>query len=480
MIQFDDALERAKLATDESGFLAPYTYNQLIEALPEEEQYPFTMALVELGIKTKWASYSKEERKAVQDFIDGDEDPASGSSRGTVASFIDRLVKVAQQFVQGPGGLWTPQSWQDDEETELTDEDLEEVDPADYEEVADEDILESGPLDEFSDYNSSEYIDQIRNVLENAGISVDKNGNVSFYQSNIPGIYTEQIPMKPMPLDLAYQRYYQSFNTAQKEQERVKGLLDAVSRMTPEMGDLLETRDFLTTIKFSPKSKNKLVQSIASGLGSLNSILTDPDWYKIQPVLDELKGNLETYTQQFSAQEDTSYEVLDALDRLKDLQENDPARFQEAVGGYGALAAFRRLHQVDYDYDYEPSERWIKNKQDEYLGGWEEKPYIVVDISRDYIREHVMAENPALGGEMLEEEVDEWISFFTDNFFRDVLDNPYYMKFCDDLKVNITEGEGFEVQVDFFDLVPGENFDNEDIEAEISWAIEGSFDGVYE
>jgi hypothetical protein len=467
-IQLSDAIERAKLATDESGMLAPYTYNQLIDALPEEEKYPFTVALVELGIQTKWAAYSIRDRESLSQFMEGEPEPVEESKEDSVERFAARLAKAAQQFVQSPGGLWTPESWQEEEETPLDDEDLEEVTPDDfYEEVQNEDILE-----EFPDYSSPAYVGDIREILEEEGISVDKDGNVSFYQSVLPGIYTEQIPMKPMPLDLAYKRYYQSFSIAQKEQGRVKGILDAVSRMTPEMEDLLDTTDYLANVKFSPQSRDKLVQSIATNLGDLNQILTDPDWYKIQPVLDNLKTSLETYVQQFSAQEERAYAVLDALDRLKDLQENDPERFQEATGGYGALAAFRKLHQVQEPTDYQIEKQW------EFYEG--DLPYIEVDIGRGYIRYRVQEENPALRGEVLEEEVADWEEFFKDNFVRDVLNNPYYMRYCESVEVNITEGDSYEVVAEFFENIPGENYQSYDIEEEISRDIEGSFEGVYE
>lgn len=489
-LQFSDALERAKLATDESGMLAPYTYNQLMEALPEEEKYPFTMALVELGIQTKWASFSKREQQDLRRFID-DESPEE-SELTAVASFAERLVKVAQQFVQSPGGLWMPSSLQEDE----TDTD-EVEDVIDEYEVADEDIVGEEFIDEFSDYNDPGYVEGIRDVLEEEGISVDSEGNVSFYQANIPGIYTEQIPMTPMPLDLAYKRYYQSFSTAQKEQERVKGVLDAVSRMTPEMGDLLNTRDLLAEVKFSPKSKNKLVQSIAVGLNDLNQILVDPDWYKIQPMLDSLKSNLEIYVQQYMSQEENSYKVLDALDRLKDLQENDPERFSEAVGGYGALAAFRRMSQKYYPYNYNQLVKVLpeegrypyyseeegpdirsSDKWDQFYEG--DQPYIKIEIGEDYIKNRVRQENPAIQGVMLEEEVSEWMDFFKKYFMNISLDNPSYMEFCDDFEVTMVPGDKVEVFAEFFEYVPGENFDSYDISNEIADGIDLSFEGVYE
>lgn len=465
-IQLGDAIERAKLSTDESGMLAPYTYNQLIEALPEEEQYPFTMALVELGIQTKWAAFSKSEQAEMQEFL---EDNPEEPEVQVVASFADRLAKAAQTFTQSPGGLWTPESWQEEEEYELADEDLEPVDE-EYEEVAAEDIIEETQLEEFSTYESDEYVQQIRDVLEREGIAIDADGNVSFYQANLPGIYTEQIPMKPMPLDLAYQKYYQSFTAAEKEQGKVKTLLDAVSRMTPEMNDLLETTDFLAAMKFSPKSKNKMVQTIATGLEGLNQILTDPDWHKIQPLLDELKGNLETYTQGYATQQDNSYEVLDALDRLKDLQQNDPEKFSEAVGGYGALAAFRKRQQLDL-------------------------PHIHVTIGTDYIRQRAQEENPALRGEMLEEEAQEWSDYFIKDFAVDHIPgsdthayltehhilSPYRADYDEVLTILVEPGQGLTIDADNFQNLPGfGESDNAVVEEEVSALVERAFEGAYE
>jgi hypothetical protein len=56
MITLQDAIERAKLAADESGILSSYMYDELLHQLGVDEQYAFTMALVDLGIQTKMGS----------------------------------------------------------------------------------------------------------------------------------------------------------------------------------------------------------------------------------------------------------------------------------------------------------------------------------------------------------------------------------------------------------------------------------------
>ncbi len=116
MLDLTEALERASLMSDDSLLLSEQSYELLVDKINEEDLYPFTMGLLERGIIVKHATAT------------------------TDASVEDKLVKAAQSYKQSPGGLWVPDSMED-EEYDVQDEDLEEVENDDY-----ESYLESSPF----------------------------------------------------------------------------------------------------------------------------------------------------------------------------------------------------------------------------------------------------------------------------------------------------------------------------------------------
>lgn len=72
MISLDEAIESAKISSGRERILRQQHYEDLLAQLPEEERYPFTMALVELDIGTRTGTCirdaSEREQKAVFSF----------------------------------------------------------------------------------------------------------------------------------------------------------------------------------------------------------------------------------------------------------------------------------------------------------------------------------------------------------------------------------------------------------------------------
>ena len=56
MITLNDAFERARLASDDSGMLSSVTYDMICQQLSDAEKYAFTVGLVDLGIQTRRGS----------------------------------------------------------------------------------------------------------------------------------------------------------------------------------------------------------------------------------------------------------------------------------------------------------------------------------------------------------------------------------------------------------------------------------------
>jgi hypothetical protein len=360
MISLSDAIERAKLAADNSGLLSAYTYDQLVDQLDFSDKHSFTMGLVDLGIVTKHGSYEGEEHIAsVLDHDYRDEDEYDEKAVERQSSIIEEFVKVAQQFVQSPGGLWTPSSWDEDE----TDED-----------AAEFDSYLDAPVDDFKSVQTHddmperefdiEQIEQLQEVLEKNGISVDKDGNVKQFKSNMPGIYVKEIPLKPIPLDQAIERFTGEAEAVQKEQERVKGLQDILASLNRDFvgigsasQDLLKKFDDsmvnLEKFRYSEQSKDENVRSIAQGLGSVRKYLTESTeplddlqhgLKEYSDTIQGLQGRLDNYYQSQYEKTDAKFEVVDALGRLKEMMEKDPESFNKAVSGLGGISAsFREV-----------------------------------------------------------------------------------------------------------------------------------------
>lgn len=115
MINLQDAIERAKLASDNDGLLSSYTYEQIVQELEEADRHAFTMALVDLGINTRRGSKSNFEHisKVIYgeglltekglnrqvDILDDFRNVARAFSDGSRAHYAGKVVEAPKDFL---------------------------------------------------------------------------------------------------------------------------------------------------------------------------------------------------------------------------------------------------------------------------------------------------------------------------------------------------------------------------------------------
>jgi len=310
VLGLDEALERARLLADDSLYLNEQSYELLVDKIDEEDLYPFTMGLVERGIVVK------------------------NATQRTAQSVEEKLVKAAQSFTQQtPAGLWVPENYED-----LDGDPDEPPEDSDY-----ESFLESTPFVWPHD-NPEVDISSLRDTLENAGIRITPEGTVEMYQAHIPGIYTDKLPQGPLPLDIAVKYFDQLLDSTDIEQGKLDGLLDLLTRLDNQTGGLQQSISELDAYKFSPASRSESSQAISGGLDELRRLISEGNWNGAQRATESLVGTVEDYAGDRYGAYDESLAVLDALDRLADLQAEDPATYQKAIEGLGGmpLAAARR------------------------------------------------------------------------------------------------------------------------------------------
>jgi hypothetical protein len=341
MVNIQEAIERAKLSAGEDGLLSQYTYNQLLDNLSDDDRYAFTSALLERGILVR------------------------AKNKNLKVNCKKGMLRLSQQFKESPGGLWVPEDWKDDDDLS----DLADIADDDVTTLTEEDIEEMWTPEEYSEF---EDIESIRKTLEDAGISVSPEGGVSFYNFAIPGVYKEKLPMKELDIDRAYGLMNQKYNIGSKERQKIQTLQDILTRIGPQLEAVEDSINDLDNTGFSSSSTNTQIKNIADGLVGIREALLSGDWKLVSPVLDQVKDDLDVYSQGFYESEEDMASVVDALGRIKDIKENQPEKFEQLLGGYGGLAAMRKQHQFDYGYDEEPSE---------VVGD------VTLIIGEDYIRE---------------------------------------------------------------------------------------------
>ena len=347
MITLQDAIERVKLAADEDGILSSYTYDQIIDQLPDEERYSFTMALVDYGIRTKVGkkSHFLEMRKILaDDFYDDDEEDEFSDGEE------DEWDKAAQRFVQRPEGLWVPSDMEDSEEELEEPSEAAEFAPSHEEGVGglvDEEVPQK-PSMEFTQKSPNWAVE----VLEGAGIYVDAQGNVSLYQNNVPGIYTKQIPLPPMPLEKAIGRLEMEADNIDKEQTRIEQLQDTLAslgsglkgldQMSDELrGKLQEGAQGLEEFKYSDQSTDENIRGIAQGLSRMRQYF-EQDISEVETYendISELQKRLDSYFQTQYDKYDEKLESIAALEYLWDLKSTDPVEFEDTVKGIGGISS---------------------------------------------------------------------------------------------------------------------------------------------
>ena len=360
MISLEDSFQRALLMCDDSLQLKESAYELLIDQLEFEDIYSFTIGLVERGVVVRHAS-----------------------QQTTDETITAKLVKAAQSYKQSPGGVWMPDS---DDEYEVEDEDLEEVEDGEY-----ESFLESSPFtfpnnqQETQPYTGTD-IDELKAVLENAGLRITPEGTVEMYSASIPGIYTDKLPQGPLPLDIAVKYFDQMLDAGDSEQGRLSGLLDLLTRLNTQTSEIEASIEELNNYNYSAASRSESSQAIANGLQEVRGLLAEGNWTAAQRVLAGLKQTIDQYSGERLDVYDENLAVIDALDKLADLQEADPEGYQYAIEGMGGmpLAAQR-----------------VANEFDEYVAedpnadrDWQDADILDFTVSPAYV-EQVLSELPA-------------------------------------------------------------------------------------
>lgn len=345
-ITLQDALERAKLAADPDGILSSALYNQLQDALLEKDRHPFTLSLVDLGIQTRYASkaVSDHMRRVIYD------DPEEVTDK-TVEAFKSAVKKKAEPYRQSPGGLWVPESYSPratPRQAPIEDSFKDwQVPDQDYEDIS-QDV-----------YGVQDSID----TLEENGIKIDQNGMVTFYKANIPGLYSNQIPMKPVPMEQALSIFQQNAKVFDTETGRVKTLQDILSSLNSEfnglessMEEVLSEFDSVLTslekFKYSEKSPNPQIQTIAEGLTTIRNYISEsgPDVDSLRfgidqhsDVIKDLQNNLDYYYQSQYDMSGQKSGLAEAMKALIELKNSDPEEFKNMIAGMGGISAsFKR------------------------------------------------------------------------------------------------------------------------------------------
>lgn len=373
MITLQDAIERAKLATDNQGLLASYTYDRLLEELEFADRHAFTMALVDLGIVTKHGSVDDiEHMKDVLGMSDSDEmDGESFKEASRRIDIIEEFVKVSQQFVQGPGGLWVPDTMQDaPEEDPMFPK---EEDPEDniFDQMYEEPIaIEDAPgadqtvMNEFMDYDVSDAVE----TLEGAGIHLTQDGKVNLYSQNIPGLFMDQVPTRSMSMDQATKLFSNQAKSFSNSQSKIMELQDVLSAMNSDFTSLEQSvQDLISrfntaaekmdTFKsYSPNSNNEVIKNIGNGIKSLKEYLNSVDieldeelvygLNQQSDLISELQGDLDNYLQSQYESYEQKVEVVDALERLRTLRAENPEGYVDAISSMGGVTAmFKEIYR---------------------------------------------------------------------------------------------------------------------------------------
>jgi len=304
-ISLADAVERAKLATDD-GLLNQSFYNMLISQVSEEDVHPLTMALVENGLMVRTGSLiTFDEIKDARERLYG---PDTHEGTYKIKKDQRKAKEIAQRLRKS---VRTAQ-----DETEQPVED----------------------------------VSELREILENAGISVSSDGIVSFYNYNIPGVFKDRLP-QTLPLATAVQLWEQKLEISDGEKDRVGNIQDALSRLKSQIDERIKTNRSpkiseieaslreLEEYGFDPRSKSEMTQNISGTVENIFENVMSSNWMGASPAIDEAHELLDEYVNnQVSGYEGDLF-IWDALDKLSELQNSNPEAFEEATGNFGGLAA---------------------------------------------------------------------------------------------------------------------------------------------
>ncbi len=277
MLDLTEAIERAKLLADDSGLLSQESYDLLTSKIDDTDLYPFTMAIVNLGIRPRTG------RKVEAD------------AEASVRRFLGQAV-------------------------------------------------EDEPVADTSDY------DAIPGILEGAGIAISRDGKVSFYKSNIPGIYKQKLPQS-LPLSTAVRLWEQQLEIADSERSRIQPLQDALARLRQQVSQRLKTKNqptinvINTTLSdlenygFDSRSQSQTTKDISYGIEQVFDMVMSSNWIQAIPTIDSIQETLEAYGEQQIDNYEQNLYVWDALDKLEQLQASDPELFASLVQGLGGVSA---------------------------------------------------------------------------------------------------------------------------------------------
>ena len=397
-ITLQDAIERAKLSSDEEGLLSSYMYDQLVDALKYEDKYAFTMALVDIGIIPKHGG--RDNVAHMKEVLAYDADLVEEESSEKVGSnLVEELSKIAQQFVQSPGGVWQPSTFTEDPAPEPEQEEMI-GDPDQYSVDVNFDEKPVTP-DEFVDTDEADYI---INTLENAGVSVSPDGSVTLYSQNIPGLYMNEVPLKAIPLEKAIQSFNSDANKIDKEQQRIGEFQDALAALTTNLSGLENSTDefnsklltgleTLESFKYTPKSKDENLRSIGENLVSLRDYLSQNssnieelthalNVYNrpIEEIIQDLQSRLDNYYQTQYDKYDEKLRVVDALERLSDIRFRDPKMFEGIVKSIGGIVGmFRQVGQMFND-----------GYSSEFMESDPQNGSLEISIGIDYLQDVIM------------------------------------------------------------------------------------------
>lgn len=306
-----DAIERAKLAQD-NGIITQSFYNMLVRQVDEKDVYPLTMALVENGLMVRTGS--------VKNFESLRRDIYGSPKSVKNLSVKEKLPKSSQAVL-----------YNDEDESD------------DYWGKEEEEVKETPeePNDE---------ILEMRDVLEGAGMAINKDGMVSFYRSNIPGIYKDKLP-QAMPLEAVANLWERRLEITDNERSRIQSIQNVLSKLrsqvderaktnkTPKISDIETALRELENYGFDPRSRSEMTRNISGNIESVFDAVMDNNWIKAGSAISEAQELLDVYVENQVENYEKNLYIWDALDKLSGLRKSDPKSFQTAIGGLGGVSA---------------------------------------------------------------------------------------------------------------------------------------------
>lgn len=299
-IHFEDAIERARLMSDEAGLMPQESYNMLVRELDEKDRYPFSMALMERGISVRTGSLRDKE--------------------DTLPSLEGISSKMAQDATS-------------------------ELDLEDYEE---------GTLKEFQ---GSPELDDMREVLEREGISISPEGKVSFYSTGTPGMFKDRIP-QILPLKTVVALWEQKIGILDREISRMSGMLDEISvvksmleerlrnKKSPLISEIRQSLSELSKYQFSDKSKSETTQGLLKAIEAVKSDIMTRKYVASVGHINEAQEFMSNYLEGLSEDASRKTEVHDVLSKINSMMVDDPDSFKYVTEGIGGISAMSRIAAI--------------------------------------------------------------------------------------------------------------------------------------